>query len=278
MPRASTVVLCSGMLFMALPVLWDAWKASGLADVSSQVPFVLVSSVFLIWRDRRYLALRAPRGLWPTALVFLVSLPVYVLAQIAGFTGLAYLACWTSALALCRIELGDTVLRRFWFVALYLLLLVTPSNRFLLALTKPLKLWLTQTAVAMTRGLGLDVGASGVIIQVDGYQVQVATACSGVNSLIGLAAITLFYVYFQRGDQPLFAFLLCALGVPVAVIANLVRVLFLILATHFWGDGVLESWLHPVSGLAVFALVVLALFVLDSTLYPRYRAMRRRLA
>ncbi len=260
--------LCAGLAVMGLPALWDVWQAGAAADVGSQVPFVALSALFLIWRDRRYLTLRAAGPVFPVAWGFALCLPAYVVARITGFVVMEYLALWATCLVLCRIEMGGAVLRRFWFVSLYLLFLATPSNRIVLWLTKPLKLWLTQTSVSIASLTGLDVGATGAIIQVDGYQLMVSTACSGVNSLIGIAAISLFYVYYRRGAQPGFALLLCVLLLPVAALANLLRILALIGATHFFGDAAVDSLFHPIAGLMVFALAVLVLFLLDSVLHP----------
>ena len=268
--------LWAGLAAMGLPVLWDVWQAGAAADVGSQVPFVAVSALFLIWRDRRYLALRVAGPVFPAAWGFALCLPAYVVARITGFVVMEYLALWATCLLLCRIELGVAVLRRFWFVAIYLLFLATPSNLIVLWLTKPLKLWLTHTSVSIASLTGLDVGATGAIIQVDGYQLMVSTACSGVNSLIGIAAISLFYVYYRRGEQPGFALLLCALLLPVAALANVLRILALIGATHFFGDAAVDSLFHPIAGMVVFALAVLVLFLLDSVLHPLVERLRWR--
>ena len=45
---------------------------------------------------------------------------------------------------------------------------------------------------------GQPIGGAGVTIQIGQYQLLVAAACSGLNSIISLSAITLFYIYIRH--------------------------------------------------------------------------------
>ena len=56
-------------------------------------------------------------------------------------------------------------------------------------------------------------------------ELLVAAACAGLNSIMTLAALCLFYVYLRHRSNPI-AFLVIALAaIPVAIISNFVRVL-----------------------------------------------------
>jgi exosortase/archaeosortase family protein len=57
----------------------------------------------------------------------------------------------------------------------------------------------------------------------------------------------------------------------VAVAANLLRILVMIGATHWFGDAPVEGVFHPIAGLGVFALAVIMLFAIDAAIYPRLR-------
>jgi exosortase len=266
-----------GLAALIIPAIADLWRASWSPDSGSQVPFVLGGIALLVWRERAVLAEpRAPltsAASIAAAVGLLVLIPSFIAARIVGAVQTELLLLIGIVLVIVRMELGWHVLRRLWFAPAFALFLATPSNTVIVALTRPLKLWLTDVATAIAAAAGLDVGASGTIIQVDGFQLLVAAACSGINSLIGAVAICLFYVYWRRGSEPGFALVLSLLMVPVVVLANLLRILALIFAVHLFGDEVVESVFHPVAGFAIFAVSVLLLFLFDALLYPRYRRL-----
>jgi exosortase len=272
-PRPGGRTLLIVLAVLVAPPLWDLQRASQQGDSGGQVPLVCAGIAFLVWRDRAVLALRVVQPLWPGILALAPLIPAYVLARITGTPTWELAATLAIVLVIAWLELGGAVLRRFWFAAVLALFLGTPSSGMLDAFARALKQWLPPLAAILAQAGGLRVGATGAIIQVDGYQLQVANACSGINSLIGIAAISLFYVHVRRGAEPAYAMVLALLLVPVAIAANLARILLLIGATHWYGEAPVEGLFHPVAGLGVFALAVAMLFVLDAALYP---VMRRR--
>jgi exosortase/archaeosortase family protein len=89
-----------------------------------------------------------------------------------------------------------------------------------------------------------------------------------LNSIIGLLAISLFYIYLVRGSSWRYAAFLAALAVPVAIVANIVRIVILILLTYFAGDSVAQGFLHFAAGIFIFITALLLIFLLDAGLYP----------
>jgi exosortase/archaeosortase family protein len=61
---------------------------------------------------------------------------------------------------------------------------------------------------------------------------------------------------------------------PVAILANFVRVLLLILITDFFGDAWAQGFLHGFAGMVMFAVALLSIFGIDRLAVP----VRRRLA
>ncbi len=54
--------------------------------------------------------------------------------------------------------------------------------------------------------------------------------------------------------------------VPIALVANLLRVIMLVLLTYHVGDGVAQSTAHDAMGVVTFALSMLGMFLLDQLL------------
>jgi exosortase len=144
-------------------------------------------------------------------------------------------------------------------------------------ITQPVKIAISDWAVTLLYALGYPVGSSGVIIQIAQFELLVAAACAGLNSLITLSALCLFYVYLRHHNDAR-AFVTMALTViPVAILANFVRVIILILVTYYAGEATAQGFIHDFAGIVTFAAALAALLALDA-LYSRYRTRKGSVA
>jgi exosortase len=135
---------------------------------------------------------------------------------------------------------------------------------------------ISEWAVAVLYALGYPVGSAGVVIQIAQFEMLVAAACAGLNSLISLSAICLFYVYL-RHRHDLTAFIAMSLVVvPVAILANFIRVIILILMTYYAGEAVAQGMLHDFAGLVTFA-AALATMLLIEAIYSRLKTPPRNI-
>src|ERR1019366_9550432 len=141
-----------------------------------------------------------------------------------------------------------------------------PASR-LDALTFPLKQLVSSAATAILQPFGIPATHEGVIIYVAQYQYLVEDACSGLNSIVGLLAISLFYIYLVRGSSWRYSLFLAALTIPIAIIANIFRIIILILLTISMGDAVAQGFMHFTAGIVVFAIALTLIFSLDSLIF-----------
>jgi exosortase len=130
-----------------------------------------------------------------------------------------------------------------------------------LAATEPLQLALRQIATAGSAAtlplVGVSVYAEATTLHLANGTLIIADACSGFSTLYAacaVAALTAYSCNSWRGR-------LLALGaaVPLAIAANLLRVIFLAVMVRRTGIDVLETWMHPASGLLTFALALPAI-------------------
>ncbi len=153
--------------------------------------------------------------------------------------------------------------RRLWFpLALTLYLIIWPGW-VLDALTAPLKSLVTQIVSNTLYSLGLPVAHAGAVISAGPYQLLVADACSGLNSLIALTAIGAVYLYaVKHRDWRINAAVLASL-VPIAIVANITRVAALVLITYFIGYDAGQGFLHDGAGLLMFSAALALVFAVD---------------
>ena len=107
------------------------------------------------------------------------------------------------------------------------------------------------------------------------YQLLVEDACAGLNSLISLTAISLFYIYILHNASWRYALFLMLWIVPVALLANLVRVMILVLITYHFGNAAAQGFLHSTAGLVMFATALLGIFLVDGLMTPVRRMLTR---
>ena len=101
-------------------------------------------------------------------------------------------------------------------------------------------------------------------IQIANYQLLVAAACAGLNSIITLSAICLFYVYLRHRSDFTAFLIVGALIVPVAIFSNFIRVVALVLITYYLGEAAAQGFLHDFAGLTLFLVALVSIIGLDS--------------
>lgn len=269
MASVGNILLVLGLAALIVPTLASLARWSWSSDIGAHGPIVLATGLWLVWRDREHFRERVPQPLFPGAYVLFVLLPLYVVFRVTGTLMGEAFTLYLILLTVGYLQFGRRVLLRLWFPCVYLLFIITPPAVIVAAATRPIKTALSLATVELLSGFGLAIGSSGSYIQVDGYQLQVAAACSGINSLVGITAITLFYVYLLYGTQVRYALVLSLLLVPIAIAANFLRIVVIVLVTHWFGQEV-AGVMHDTAALGMFVLALLMLFLLDSALYPLF--------
>lgn len=136
-----------------------------------------------------------------------------------------------------------------------------------------LRLGVIETAWQLAHGLGIDVIRNGTqLVSPDGrYQYDVAAACSGLRSLMALAALSLLvgYLNFRAGWARALVGLLC---LPYAFVGNVARIFAIIVMAQWRGQAAGERT-HDVMGFGVF-VIVLGLVQLTVMLMLRWKIGR----
>jgi exosortase B len=157
-------------------------------------------------------------------------------------------------------------LRALWFPVLFVAYLVPLPGMYLYAITGPLKQTISSIVEATLYAAGYPVAQTGVMIMIGQYELLVADACAGLNSMISLSAVGLLYLYLMRRQSWLHNALIFAGLLPIAFLANVVRVLALALITYHFGDAAGQGFLHGFSGLALFMFALAGILAFDAIL------------
>lgn len=263
----SNPVLVLGALSLIIPTMKYVAEKSWSTEQGSYAPLVLATGLWLLfveWPGARP-RMKAPPTLY-VALLFVPLLALYFVATVAQIAELEGYILYAVLVVVLYSFIGMGGVRALWFPLLYIAFSFPPPQTVIDLMTSPLKMWVSQMAVSALSAAGYPIAGAGVVIQMGQYQLLVAAACSGLNSLISLAAITMFYVYMRHKANALYMVTLFLLAVPIALFANFVRVIILVLLTYYFGEAAAQGFLHQFAGIAMFATALASTFALDMLL------------
>jgi exosortase/archaeosortase family protein len=104
------------------------------------------------------------------------------------------------------------------------------------------------------------------MITVGRYELLVADACSGLNSMFSLAALGALFIHIMGRKGRLHTAVLVLSILPIAFAANIVRVISLVLLTYHFGDAAGQGFLHGAAGILLMLVALAAFFALDAGL------------
>jgi len=268
--RLAWGIVAAGYAAMYLPVYWGAAAgptAIWQTDENGHGPIILAVLAWLFWTQRRAIAdavaKPAPALGWP---LFALGVLVYVFGRVFSISSAEFASQMFIVTGGFLLLKGPPALRVAWFPVLYLLFLIPLPGTLVDALTGVLKQWISAIVESLLYTAGYPIARSGVMMTIGQYELLVADACSGLNSMFSLSALgTLFIFIMARKSAPHNAIMLAAI-LPIAFIANIVRVVILVLVTFHLGDEAGQGFLHAAAGIVLMLVALCIFFALDGVL------------
>ena len=259
--------LFAGFMLLVVPTVMDLARQVWNTDEQGHGPIIAAVTLWLMWRSRQQV-LDAPYR--PANLVggilFLLGILAYALGRSQQIIQGEVVGIWMAAIAMVLLLRGTQALRVWAFPFFFLVFLVPLPGVLVQALTIPLKTAVSYVAEVIMYHLGYPVGRTGVILTVGQYQLLVADACAGLNSIFTLEALGLLYANLMGYTSKLRNVLLAILVLPIAFIANIVRVLILILVTYYLGDEAGQGFVHTFAGMVLFGVGLVMMLATDGLL------------
>ena len=275
-PALSTaaVLLAIGVAVLYLPTYWRLFQTVWATDEQGHGPLIVGLCVWLaVQRWGRFSALpdRAAGGLGGGLMA--VSLAAYVLGRSQGIQGLeaGSQIGVLAALALCF--KGVAGLRMMAVPLAFMLFAVPLPGIVVLTITMPLKSAVSACAEWLLHLAGYPVGRTGVVLVIGQYQLLVADACAGLNSMFTLEALGFLWMSLRPRSTVARDAMLALVILPISFTANVVRVMVLVLITYYLGDAAGQGFAHAFSGIVLFVVAVLLMMVAEGVIR---RPLRRR--
>ncbi|RIZ67456.1 MAG: exosortase B [Methylococcales bacterium] len=256
-----------GLVGLYVPTYWNLINGIWRLEDNAHESIIFLLFIYLIIRQGKdtFELAYAPFNVAGTALLFLGSL-LYVIGRsqdIIIFEVGSQIPVFAGVLLLMQ---GVASVRKLWFPLFYLVFMLPLPSMVVDALTEVLKRWISEIAVEILYDADYPIARDGVIIIIAQYKLLVADACSGLNSMFSLSAIGLLYMYLAGRSGWLYNSVMLASIIPIAFVANLVRIIALILITYYFGDAAGQGFMHDLAGMVLLIVAVLLLFMLDGIL------------
>ena len=260
-------IVLFGFLALALPSVWSLSQTLWKGEDQEHGPILLAIVLWLFWRiaNTKSVFTKKPQA-WIGFILVIFSAFIYIIGRSQEIYAFEIGAFIPLIIGIMITLHGVTFVKKYWFPLLFLVFLI-PLPAFITDwLTSGLKNHISYWAEVILYQLDYPVSRSGVILYVGQYQLLVADACSGMNSLFSLIAVGILYVYLNGDIFEKRSFVLLISIVPIAFVANVIRVLTLILVTYYYGDEAGQGFIHSFAGIAVFATSLTLLYIFDNFL------------
>lgn len=245
-------VLTLAVIFAVYVPIIDYMVQDWMHDENNSHGFIVpLVSAYMMWKRRDIiLSQRAEPSLWGL-LVILAGGVLLILGWLAN-------EYFTQRFSLIVILSGCVVYWYGWKVMAilagpmaYLILMIPIPAIIYDAAAFPLKLFVTKVSVAFMKAVGIMVVREGNVMQFPNITLEVVNACSGLRSLTSLLAVGLAYVMlFVKTRWHKLA--LTAMIFPIALVANMVRVIGTGVLAQYFGAAAAEGFFHEFAGLVIF--------------------------
>jgi exosortase len=227
--------------------------------------FIIPIAVYFAYERRDRVAGAAKRSTAAGLLVLLASMALLVAGTLGAELFLTRISMIGAIFGLVLYLWGWPSLRVLAFPISFLLLMVPIPSIIFNQIAFPLQLVASRFGEATLQIARIPVLREGNVIVLANTTLEVAEACSGIRSLVSLLTLGIVLGYFS--DSRLWVRIAVAAStIPVAIVANGLRVAGTGIAAHQYGTAAATGFFHTFSGWLVFVVAFALLFAIQRSL------------
>ena len=257
-----------GLIVLYVPTFWGLFNGLWSTEEQAHGPIIFVLAIWLIYQ------------LWPSMMqksagkptsgfgwmVLVIALLLYIIGrsqQVHIFEIGSFI--WILA-AILLIKRGSSALKVMWFPLFFMLFMIPLPGTLVIVLTMPMKMAVSYVTEHILYWANYPIARNGVILQIGQYQLLVADACAGLQTLLTLESLGLFYLNVVRHTSAFRNITLAILIIPISFAANVIRVITLTLITYYFGDEAGQGFLHGFAGMVLFLSALILIMSMDTFL------------
>ncbi|HID30052.1 MAG TPA: VPLPA-CTERM-specific exosortase XrtD [Desulfobacterales bacterium] len=242
----------------------------------SHGPLMVPVVGYLIRRKRKELRAVRHQSDWRALLLMGVAVGVYVVGELGAELFTTRVSMLLFIVAFVWLLYGLSVLKVLRFPLAFLFLMLPLPGFIYRNITFPLQLLSSAWSVDLFRIFGISAYREGNVIDLDFMVLQVVEACSGLRYILPLVALGILFAYFMQ--RILWRRLvLVVVTIPMAVVANVLRIVGTGLIGLYWGEKAAEGFFHSFSGWFVFMVCLVSFVAVNAllNLLPKGRGIEQ---
>lgn len=251
--------------YRGIGLLAERWNSDSNYGHGYLIPLIALYFLWTMKDDLAGLALQP--SLW--------GIPIFAAGLIPWFLALplnsAVIAGWAIVIMATGLVIqlcGLRVYRATWMVVTYLAFMIPLPQSFYNSLANPLQQFASWASANILESVfQVYVMRRGNVIELAGHTLQVAEACSGMRSIMGLLALGVAFAWFWDRSRWERVFLIAS-TIPIAIIANVCRVTGTGLMYHLGYARFAQGFYHEFTGWFVF-IFAMALFLTEAWLMDK---------
>ena len=257
------------LLVAALMLVFYAPVFSALADTWSMDPYY--SHGFLVPAISLYVAYSLRRALKADDRDFMYGAALTAAGLALYGYGMLNRALYLSALSFIIVVSGMALsfysgkgLKRLAFPILFLIFMIPlPYTDYA---STYLQSYTASAASVIIRAAGIPAENQGSqIVMGEDSGFVIGEPCSGLRTMLALFALAAIFAYYM--DAPAWKkWLVFFSALPVAVLANVLRVDVILYIAHYWGHDLAMAFFHEASSLFLFLLAFILLIIISRLL------------
>ena len=246
-------IVLAAVLWLYLPFLKTLVAAWETNDDYSHGYFIPFLTIYFIYGQRDALKNITVRPSNAGILVITAGLAQLIVAKIGSEFFLQRTSLIVLLVGLVLFLLGWEYLRKLFLPLAYLIFMIPLPAIIWNKIAFPMQLFssfLTEKVISL---LGIPIFREGNILHLAETTLEVVAACSGLRSLVTMFALSAALAMLS--ELPNWKrWLLFFSAIPIAIIANISRLVITALMASRMGSAAAQGFLHEFSGIVVFML------------------------
>ena len=227
-------------------------------------------SLYIVWQRRELLKKANVSGEMSGLAIVVIGLFVHIICALLKVYFLSGFSFVFVLYGLILFFFGKDMTRNLIFPIFFLLAMIPLPLVLIGNLTVRLKLFAAQCATVILNHIGFPSMRDGSIIKMPNSFIAVEAPCSGLRSLISLLTLGLLFAFAMKVSYVKKGLLLLS-AIPIALAANIVRILMLATVNDLYGEKIAMGFFHDFSGYFMFAFAFTGLWMVGRALEGKNR-------
>lgn len=227
-------------------------------DYYSHGFLIPIISGYLIYNMRDDLKKLEKKQAYEGLVVFLIGIIMYGIGSLNTIRFITGLSLLVTIFGLILFLYGWNFINKIKFPLLFLIFMIPLP---IIDLAAPPAQTIAATGsfdIAKLIGLPIQRDGNKLILPVGTF--DVATECSGLNSLISLLSISAIYAFILEGSL-LMRLTIFFSSIPLAMIGNILRITSVLMVGNKYGTKVAAGYFHDFSSIVLFSVALIGLFL-----------------